>query len=76
MIKLKTKIVEEREDGCVVKTRYKARNSNEPEHFMAINELVASIMSNDEDMTITKLTKTIKENYNNFLELKEANSNE
>lgn len=64
MIKLKTKIVGMDEENSYVQCqKYIAKHTNTLEHICAIDILVCSIMDNDEDMTINKLCKLIKENY-------------
>ena len=73
MIKLKTKIVGKDEESMFIQCqKYRTKNTNTLEHVCAIDILVCAIMDNDEDMTITKLCKLIKENYNEHVLEKEV----
>ena len=64
MIKLKTKIIENNEDGQLIELKtYKCKHTTTAEHIMVISVLVNAIMENDDDMSITKLCKLIKSNY-------------
>lgn len=65
MINLKTKIVGKDEESTFIQCKkYKAKHTNTLEHICAIDVLVRAIMENDKDMSISKLCKLIKDNYN------------
>ena len=67
MINIKTKIVDTDEEYQYIEIKkYKVKNTTTAEHLCLINTLVDSIIENDEDMSINKICKLIKENYNNF----------
>lgn len=65
MISIKTKIVGEDGNYQYIKLKkYKTKHTNTMEHLCLIDVLVKSILDNEEKMSINKLCKLIKENYN------------
>ena len=66
MIKLHTKIIKNLDDNQLVELKkYKHKHTTTAEHILAIGVLVNGIMENDKNMSITKLCKLIKGNYEN-----------
>lgn len=64
MIVLKTKIVETVKENQVVEiSKYKHKHSTTAEHIVAIGYLIDMIMKHDKNMSITRLMKLVKENY-------------
>lgn len=69
MIKLKVDTVGYTDDSQFVKVKqYKAKHTTTLEHICAIGVLTEAIMDNDKNMTIEKLCKLIKSNYETSLE--------
>lgn len=72
MLKLKTKITECDDGYQYIEVKdYKAKHTNTLEHICAIECLIQKIIENDEDMTITKVCKLIKDTYKAMTEAKE-----
>lgn len=69
MINIKTKIVSTDEECQYIEVKkYKTKHTTTAEHLCIINTLISAIIDNDKDMSINKVCKLIKENYNKFIE--------